>query len=91
MFQCDLTQNLEVSSIDYNRTNDDLVVVGYSGSSYGLIAFWTIKNPSYPEKFIRTNSAVTSIEFSKVKPWLLGVGHKDGTVAIYDLRKESDW
>lgn len=68
-----------------------MIVVGYSGSSSGLIAFWTIKNPSYPEKYIKTSSGVTALEFSKKKPWLLGVGHKNGTVAIYDLRKETNW
>jgi len=31
----------------------------------GLICFWTLKNPSYPERIIRNSSRVTCCKFSK--------------------------
>ena len=53
----------------------------------GMICFWTVKNPNFPERIIRTHAGVSSLKFCNLNPYLLGVGLEDGTVAIYDLRK----
>ena len=53
----------------------------------GMICFWTVKNPNFPERIIRTHAGVSSLRFCNLNPYLLGVGLEDGTVAIYDLRK----
>ena len=115
-FQCELTQNMEVTSIDFNKQNPDLFIAGYRNSKRcqnvisaskakisesvsekettadkkGLICFWTVKNSEYPEKYIRTKSGVTAVKFCKMNPYLFGVGMVDGTIAIYDMRKNSE-
>jgi len=32
----------------------------------GLVLFWSLRNPDYPEKILRTPHPVTALEFSKV-------------------------
>eukprot|EP00743_Colponemidia_sp_Colp-15_P002272 GILK01002462.1.p1 GENE.GILK01002462.1~~GILK01002462.1.p1 ORF type:complete len:844 (-),score=167.91 GILK01002462.1:272-2803(-) len=91
-FKCDLTQGRNVSCADWNKVNQDLLAVSYGEFDYsaqkeGLILFWSLKNPTYPERVIRTHSGVTALHFSTVHPNLLAAGFYDGVVAIYDVRK----
>ena len=37
----------------------------------GLVLFWSLRNPEYPEKELRTASPVTALEFSKLSPMTL--------------------
>lgn len=48
--------------------------------------FWTLKNPKYPEKVIKTPSRVMSCKFSNSNPNLIATGWYNGVVAIYDIR-----
>lgn len=57
----------------------------------GLVLFWSIRNPDYPEKILRTSHAVTSLEFSKLQPMILAVGLINGDVAVYDVKREVNW
>lgn len=59
----------------------------------GLVLFWSLRNPDYPEKILRTPHAVTCLDFSKQTPSLLAVGLISGDVLVYDMRRqrESDW
>lgn len=57
----------------------------------GLVLFWSLRNPDYPEKVLRTPYAITSLDFSKRNPTLLAVGFYNGDVAVYDVRREQDW
>ena len=54
----------------------------------GLVLFWSLRNPEYPEKVLRTSSPVTSMEFSRLSPMLLAVGLQSGDVNIYDVKRE---
>lgn len=113
---------MEVTSLDFNKQNPDLLIVGYRMSKKdsslhlynsksrstlagrtstqtgqesnakveGLICFWTVKNSEFPERVIKTHSGVTAIKFCKMNPYLFGVGMVDGTIAIYDMRRDSD-
>jgi WD40 repeat protein len=54
----------------------------------GLILFWSLKNPSFPQKIFYTKSSVTSLDFSDEHPHLLAAGMYDGSVAIYDIRDQ---
>ena len=62
-----------------------------SEASGGLLMFWSIRNPAHPEKVIKTPSGVTSIDFSTAHPNMIAVGMYNGTVAVYDVRKEVDY
>ncbi|KAM7154844.1 dynein axonemal intermediate chain 4-like [Molossus nigricans] len=49
-FSCDLTKSLNVSSLAWNKTNPDLLAVGYGHCGFkerkkGLACCWSIKNP----------------------------------------------
>jgi len=58
----------------------------------GLVLFWSLRNPDYPEKILRTNYSVTAVEFSRQNPMILAVGLSNGDVNIYDIRREgSNW
>jgi hypothetical protein len=58
----------------------------------GLVLFWSLRNPDYPEKILRTNHSVTALDFSKVNPMTLAVGLSNGDVNIYDVKREgANW
>jgi len=93
-FTCSRTENQEATCLSWNRTNTDLLVVGYSArentTHQGMIAFWTLKSPEYPERIIEMDSGVTSLAFSKRLPFLLAVGTANGHFAIFDIRSDTD-
>jgi WD40 repeat protein len=74
----------------------DLLVVGYGDFKFagkdtgGLILFWSLKNPNYPERVIKVAHGVTAVDFSTAQPALLAVGLYDGTVAIYNIKLDQD-
>jgi WD40 repeat protein len=58
----------------------------------GLVLFWSLRNPEYPEKVLRTPRPVTALEFSRLSPMLLAVGLQSGDVMVYDVRRDgADW
>lgn len=87
------TKDRNVSCLEWNPGNRDLLVAGYGEfdfgkqTSEGLIGFWSLKNPDSADKMIKTPCGVTALAFSHLHPNLLAVGLYDGTVAIYDVRK----
>jgi WD40 repeat protein len=96
-FTCPLSSGRTATSMSWNRGNPDILAVGYgsfhlseSEASGGYVMFWSIRNPSYPEKIIKTPSGVTAIDFSAAHPNMLAVGMYDGTVSIYDTRNGPD-
>lgn len=94
-YNCNLTKDRTVSCADWNPVNKDLLAVTYGEfdlnvNRNGYIMFWTLKNPSYPEKIIEYPSRITSCKFSEINPSLIAVGTYDGIVAIYDVRKKGE-
>jgi WD40 repeat protein len=58
----------------------------------GLVLFWSLRNPDYPEKILRTSQPVTALDFSKQHPMTLAVGLLNGDVNVYDVRREgANW
>lgn len=58
----------------------------------GLVLFWSLRNPDFPEKILRTNHPVSALDFSKLNPMILGVGLLNGDVNIYDVKREgANW
>jgi WD40 repeat protein len=58
----------------------------------GLVLFWSLRNPDYPEKILRTPQPVTALDFSKQHPMTLAVGLLNGDVNVYDVRREgANW
>eukprot|EP00359_Climacostomum_virens_P008697 CAMPEP_0204920000 /NCGR_PEP_ID=MMETSP1397-20131031/17134_1 /ASSEMBLY_ACC=CAM_ASM_000891 /TAXON_ID=49980 /ORGANISM="Climacostomum Climacostomum virens, Strain Stock W-24" /LENGTH=800 /DNA_ID=CAMNT_0052093647 /DNA_START=997 /DNA_END=3396 /DNA_ORIENTATION=- len=92
-FECQLTDNRNVSCADWNALNSDLLAVGYGEHNHvenneGILAFWTLKSPKFPERIIRTPTGIMSCQFSKQNPNIIAVGCYDGVVAIYDVRQK---
>jgi len=91
-----LTQGLTVTCAEWNRHNQDLLAVSYGdtapvpNTSGGLVLFWSLKNPTYPERVIRTKTGVTALHFSAVHPNMVAAGTHDGSVQIWDLRRPTD-
>merc|ERR1712139_426796 len=88
---------MTVTCAEWNRSNQDLLAVSYGDTSpvpkegqEGLVLFWSLKNPTYPERVIRTRSGVTALHFSTVHPNMVSAGMHNGMVAIWDLRRPSD-
>ncbi|KAF6112278.1 hypothetical protein HJG60_020308 [Phyllostomus discolor] len=93
-FSCDLTKGLNVSSLAWNKTNPDLLAVGYGHFGFkeqkkGLACCWSIKNPMWPERIYQSPYGVTAVDFSVGAPNLLAVGYHNGTVAIYNVQSNS--
>ncbi|XP_023574020.1 WD repeat-containing protein 78 isoform X2 [Octodon degus] len=94
-FSCDLTKGLNVSSLAWNKTNPDLLAVGYGHFGFkeqrrGLACCWSIKNPMWPERVYPSPYGVTAVDFSIGTPNLLAVGYYNGTIAIYNVQSSSN-
>lgn len=91
-----LTQGVTVTCAEWNRHNQDLLAVSYGDTSPvpnitgGLVLFWSLKNPTYPERVIRTRTGVTALDFSSAHPNMVSGGTHDGSVMIWDLRRPTD-
>ena len=95
-FDCPETEGRMVSSIDINIQNPDLIAVGYGEYDInctddkllkpGLLCFWTLKNPKFPERIIRTDHSITCCQFSKKQPHLVAVGDSHGNISIFNVR-----
>jgi WD40 repeat protein len=82
--------------MDINEANPDLIAVGYgeydisciddSTLKKGLLCFWTLKNPNFPEKIITHDHSITCCSFSKKSPHLIAIGDSHGNIAIYNIR-----
>lgn len=93
-YYCPLTKGRNVSCMVWNKANQDLLAVSYGQFDFadqrdGLIAFWSMKNPEYPECVLHTPAGVTTLDFSTDHPNLLAAGLYNGTVCIYDVSKHA--
>ncbi|KAL3667671.1 hypothetical protein V7S43_007224 [Phytophthora oleae] len=71
-----------------NRPGQPTQSSGSGEKRDGLVLFWSLTNPEYPERIYHLPVGVTSIDFSTAHPYLLAAGFADGVVAIYDTRKD---
>ncbi|KAF4705781.1 WD repeat domain 78 [Perkinsus olseni] len=91
-----LTGRLSTTNLKWHQVNQDLLCASYGDSDAawrtsgsGLVLFWSLKNPSHPERALETNAGVSSLAFSDIYPNLIAVGLQNGGVAIWDLRQRS--
>jgi len=91
-WQAPMAKGRRVTCMAWNTHREDVLVVGYGGTADGdggLVLFWSLRNPGYPERVASLPSGCTSISFSATNPHLLAVGSHDGAVSIYDVRQET--
>lgn len=95
-FKCDITDGTPVSCIDINSKNPDLIAVSYGEFDIdatrtlkrGILAFWTLKNPTFPEKLLFHEHSITCCQFSKRNPHLIAIGDSHGNIAIFNIRSD---
>lgn len=89
-FSFDKVKKLAVTSITWSPKYLDLFAVGHGSYDFlkqtnGMILFYTLKNPSYPEIMYETDSGVMSLDLHPEYPYLLAVGFYNGNVAVYNV------
>jgi dynein intermediate chain 4, axonemal len=94
-YTCSEVTDRMVTCADWNSLNKDLLAVSYGeydsiSKKPGMLLFWTLKSPKFPERIIKADSGLISCHFSKINPNLIATGSCDGVVAIYDVRKKGD-
>lgn len=55
--------------------------------SRGVLLLYSMKNPSFPEYIFSSDSGIMCLDIHVDHPYLVAVGHYDGNVAIYNLKK----
>lgn len=90
-YKSPLVEGLSALCMAWNKSNTDLVAVGYGRTEFGnktggIILFWSVKNPLNPCKVIKLRKAATSLSFCTDAPYLLSAGLYDGSVQVFDVR-----
>ncbi|KAI8819980.1 WD40-repeat-containing domain protein [Fimicolochytrium jonesii] len=85
----------QVTSLGWNSRFPDFFAVGYGSYDFsrqgpGMVAGFTLKNPSYPEFLFVTESGVMSLDFHPQHHSMLAVGLYDGSVAVYSMQEQSE-
>lgn len=60
----------------------------FNKQAQGMLVFYSLKNPSFPEYIYRTTSGILCLDINEQFSYLVAVGFYDGCVAVYNLRKE---
>lgn len=81
-----------VNSMEWNPINKDLLAVAHgkffaTDETSGLVNIWNIKNPVQPERSYQFQHPVTSLSFSKINPYVLGISLYCGKVYLIDISK----
>ncbi|KAL7537747.1 hypothetical protein ACHAXR_008038 [Thalassiosira sp. AJA248-18] len=89
-FSTDRANRKQVTSLCWNPRYNDMFAVGYGSYDFmrqgtGMVCCFSLKNTSYPEYVISTESGVMCLDFHPQHPSLLAVGCYDGTVLAYDI------
>ncbi|XP_022281234.1 dynein intermediate chain 1, axonemal isoform X48 [Canis lupus familiaris] len=91
-FQNDKAKRLAVTALCWNPKYNDLFAVGHGSydfmkQSQGMLLLYSMKNPSFPEYIFSSESGIMCLDMHVDHPYLVVVGHYDGNVAIYNLKK----
>jgi hypothetical protein len=94
-YNCPLAAGRPVTCMAWNGVNPDLLAVSYGAlkdaarkdAPAGVVLFWSMSNPGFPQATLLARSGVTSISFSKTHTNLIAAGLQDGSVCIYDVKK----
>uniref|UniRef100_A0A3Q4HJL4 Dynein axonemal intermediate chain 1 n=1 Tax=Neolamprologus brichardi TaxID=32507 RepID=A0A3Q4HJL4_NEOBR len=92
-FQYDKAKTLSVTALCWNNKYQDLFAVGlgsynFSRQGCGMLLFYSLKNPAFPEYIYPTSSGVMCLDIHAQHSHLVAVGFYDGCVAVYSLKEE---
>ena len=54
----------------------------------GMILFYSLKNPSFPEYIYEADSGVMCLDVHPEHPYMVAVGYYDGSVGVYNVEKK---
>lgn len=74
-----------LKKIVFSTISDDFMKQGN-----GLIVFYTLKNPSFPESCFETDSGVMCIDIHPDHPYEVAAGFYDGSVAVFNTVEKKD-
>ncbi|XP_013403907.1 dynein intermediate chain 2, ciliary isoform X2 [Lingula anatina] len=94
-FSYERAKKLAVTSICFSPRYKDLFAVGHGSYDFlkqtrGMVLFYTLKNPSYPEFIFSTESGVMCLDIHPEHPYLVAVGFYDGSVGVYNLTENQN-
>uniref|UniRef100_H2YH09 Dynein axonemal intermediate chain 1 n=1 Tax=Ciona savignyi TaxID=51511 RepID=H2YH09_CIOSA len=92
-FCYDKAKRLAVTSICWNPKYYDMFVVGHGSYDFtkqgrGMLLFYSLKNPSYPEYIYSTESGVMCIDVHPTYQYLVCVGFYDGSVGVFNIQEK---
>lgn len=93
-WQSELTDELPVSCVAFNRAAPGLLAVGYGRLEYavsgtGMVAVWSLANPTHPLWHAATPCGVSALDWSSKSAGCLAAGFFNGGIALYDVRSSS--
>ncbi|XP_058976572.1 dynein intermediate chain 2, ciliary-like isoform X2 [Musca domestica] len=92
-FQYERTKKMSVTDVMFNPYYYDLFAVCFGSHDFmkqpseGSICLFTVKNPSYPDYIIMTESGVMCCDIHPKYPFLVAIGLYDGNVHVYNLKE----
>ncbi|CRK96455.1 CLUMA_CG009995, isoform A [Clunio marinus] len=91
-FTYDKCKKMSVTDICLNTHYFDLYAVCFGSFEFikqvseGCVCLFSIKNPSFPEYRITTESGAMCCDVHKKYPYLIVIGQYDGNVCVYNLQ-----
>jgi len=94
-FSYDKAKRLAVTSICWSPKYHDMFAVGHGSYEFtkqnrGMLLFYSMKNPSYPEFVFSTESGVMCLDIHPLYPYLVCVGFYDGSVAVFNVLEQKE-
>ncbi|OWF48406.1 Dynein intermediate chain 2, ciliary [Mizuhopecten yessoensis] len=89
-FTFEKAKKLAVTSLCWNPKYKDLYAVSFGSYDFmkqgnGMILFYSLKNPSYPEFIYETDSGLMCLDVHPDHPYLVVVGYYDGSVGVFNI------
>jgi len=94
-FSYDKSKRLAITAICWSPKYPDMFAVGqgsydFMKQGHGMLLFYTLKNPSFPEYVFCTPSGIMTVDIHEENPYLVCVGFYDGSVGVFNvLEKKS--
>lgn len=92
-FSYEKAKKLAVTSLCWNPKYNDLFAVSFGSYDFmkqgnGMILFYSLKNPSFPEYIYETDSGVMCLDIHPDHPYMVAVGFYDGSVGVYNIERK---
>ncbi|XP_069138645.1 dynein intermediate chain 2, ciliary-like isoform X3 [Argopecten irradians] len=92
-FTFEKAKKLAVTSLCWNPKYKDLFAVSFGSYDFmkqgnGMILFYSLKNPSFPEFIYETDSGLMCLDVHPEHPYLVVVGFYDGSVGVFNVERK---